>query len=123
MKMSAHGRDMGSAQARAHARVRARALVGVLVGVAVAACGGTAPPAIQPAASNLIHSPPVSKLSDQQLRALSMDCEKYVPENTTRGPYDAAYCEAAMAAWADAPIQMLPFEKNAAPSPSSAPPR
>jgi hypothetical protein len=96
---------------------------GVLVGIAVNACGGGAPPAVPTAESKLIHSPPVAKLNDQQLRALSMDCEKYVPEGTARGPYDAAYCEAAMAAWADAPIQMLPFEKDAAAPQSSAPPR
>jgi hypothetical protein len=52
-----------------------------------------------------------------------MDCEKYVPEKSARGPYDAAYCEAAAAAWADAPIQMLPFEKDASAPQSSAPPR
>jgi hypothetical protein len=97
----------------------------VLVSALVSACGNTAPPAVQPAASKLIHSPPVAKLNDQQLRAVSMDCEKYVPDKTSRGPYDAAYCEAAMAAWADAPIQMLPFSKDAAESTSqpSAPPR
>jgi hypothetical protein len=107
----------------AYLRVSVSALVGALVGAAVSACGGSAPPAIPTAESKLIHSPPVAKLSDQQLRALSMDCEKYVPEKSARGPYDAAYCEAAAAAWADAPIQMLPFEKDASAPQSSAPPR
>ena len=97
------------------------ALVGTFAFAAVTACGGSPPPAVESSGSKLIHSPPVAKLNDQQLRALSMDCEKYMPDKTTRGPYDAAYCEAAMAAWADAPIQMLPFE-NDGPK-SSAPPR
>jgi hypothetical protein len=99
------------------------AVLSAVLIAAVNACGRTAPPAVQPAASKFIHSPPVAKLNDQQLRALSMDCEKYVPDKTTRGPYDAAYCEAAMAAWADAPIQMLPFGKDASVSPPSAPPQ
>jgi hypothetical protein len=113
----------GIAYLRAMRGAVGAALGGTLVGAAVIACGGSPPPAVQTAESKLIHNPPVAKLSDQQLRALSMDCEKYVPDGTARGPYDAAYCDAAMAAWADAPIQMLPFEKGASPSPSSAPPR
>jgi hypothetical protein len=94
-----------------------------LIAALVSACGRTAPPAAEPVASTLIHSPPLAKLSDEQLRALSMRCEKYVPDKTSRGPYDAAYCEAAMAAWADAPIQMLPFGKDASVSQSSASPQ
>jgi hypothetical protein len=80
----------------------------------------TAPPttAQPPGASNLIRTPPIKLLNDQQLRALSQRCEKYVPEKSARGPYDAGYCEAAMAAWSDAPLQMLPIEKV---SPQSTP--
>ena len=66
----------------------------------------------QPAAPRLIHSPPISQLSPQQLRSLSMECEKYSPDKATRGPYDAAYCEDAIAAWADSPLQMIPIPKD-----------
>jgi hypothetical protein len=83
----------------------------------------TAPPttAQPPGASNLIRTPPIKLLTDQQLRALSMRCEKYVPENSARGPYDAPYCEAAMAAWSDAPLQMVPIEKDGSPQPTPTP--
>jgi hypothetical protein len=96
-------------------------------GAVLSACGGAAQPAAKPAAQppvpTLIHSPPLAKLSDEQLRSLSMECEKYAPDKTTRGPYDAAYCEAAIAAWADAPIQMLPFKQGGATPQPSAPPQ
>jgi hypothetical protein len=83
----------------------------------------TAPPttAQPPGASNLIRTPPIKLLNDQQLRALSQRCEKYVPEKSARGPYDAAYCEAAMAAWSDAPLQMVPIEKVSIPQSTPAP--
>jgi hypothetical protein len=83
----------------------------------------TAPPtsAPPPGASNLIRTPPIKLLNDQQLRALSQRCEKYVPENSARGPYDAAYCEAAMAAWSDAPLQMVPIDKDSIPQSTAAP--
>jgi len=41
-----------------------------------------------------------------------MECEKYVPDKSARGPYDAAYCEDAIAAWSDSPLQMLPIIKD-----------
>ena len=41
-----------------------------------------------------------------------MDCERYPVDKAARGPYDAAYCEAAMAAWSDAPLQMIPLKKD-----------
>jgi hypothetical protein len=66
-------------------------------------CGGGA----EPAASKLVHSPPVKQLTAQQLRSLSMECEKYPATKTSRGPYDAAYCEEAMAAWGDWPLQIV----------------
>jgi hypothetical protein len=56
---------------------------------------------------SLLHSPPVEKLAPPQLRALSMECEKYPPRQSFRGRYDAAYCEAAIAAWGDSPLQMV----------------
>ena len=55
----------------------------------------------------LTHSPPVVRLDPQQLRSLSMECEKYAPNNSMRGRYDAAYCEEAIAAWSDSPLQMV----------------
>jgi hypothetical protein len=48
----------------------------------------------------------------EQLRSLSMECEKYVPDKSARGPYDSAYCEEAIAAWSDSPLQMLPVIKD-----------
>jgi hypothetical protein len=55
----------------------------------------------------LAHSPPVARLDPQQLRSLSMECEQYSPNNSMRGRYDAAYCEEAIAAWGDSPLQMV----------------
>jgi hypothetical protein len=55
----------------------------------------------------LLHSPPVSRQSPQQLRALSMECEQYPPHGAFRGRFDAAYCEEAIAAWADSPLQLV----------------
>jgi hypothetical protein len=66
----------------------------------------------QAAAPRLIHSPPIAKMGAEELRSLSMDCEKYVPDKSARGPYDAAYCEDAIAAWSDSPLQMLPMIKE-----------
>jgi hypothetical protein len=65
----------------------------------------------QAAVPRLIHSPPISQLAPQQLRSLSMECEKYSPDKSTRGPYDAAYCEDAIAAWADSPLQIVPMDE------------
>src|SRR5712671_4350908 len=73
--------------------------------------GQTALPG-QAAAPRLIHSPPIAKMSADQLRSLSMECEKYVPDKSARGPYDAAYCEEAIAAWSDSPLQIVPIEKD-----------
>jgi len=92
----------------------------MIFNAALCGCGGTsdaprvaqAPPA---SATRLIHAPPIDRLGAEQLRALSMECEKYSPDKSARGPYDAAYCEQAIAAWSDAPLQMIPLDKNAAP--------
>jgi hypothetical protein len=83
-------------------------------GAAVTGCddGRPASPA-PPAASQFIHAPSISQLTNQQLRALSMDCEKYSPDKSARGPYDAAYCDAAIAAWGDAPIQLITIKPSA----------
>jgi hypothetical protein len=91
----------------------------VVFSAGLCACGA-APDAPRPApappaaASGLIHAPPIDRLNAQQLRALSMECEKYSPDKSARGPYDAAYCEQAVAAWSDAPLQMIPLDKNTA---------
>jgi hypothetical protein len=55
----------------------------------------------------LIHSPPIKGMSPDQLKALSRECENYLPGQFARGPYDAAYCQAAIDAWGDSPIQMI----------------
>jgi hypothetical protein len=78
-----------------------------------AAPGQTAVPG-QAAAPRLIHSPPIAKMAAEQLRSLSMECEKYAPENSARGPYEAKYCEDAIAAWSDSPLQMVVIEKGEA---------
>jgi len=87
----------------------------------LAGCGGDAgqsaapkQPAApgRPAGPELIHSPPITQLVPEQLRTLSMECEKYSPDKSARGPYEAAYCEDAIAAWADSPLQMIPIPVN-----------
>jgi hypothetical protein len=93
----------------------------IVCGAALAACGrdsastAVSParsPAAPPAASRLIHTPPISKLAPEQLRSLSMECQKYEPDKSTRGPYDAAYCDDAIAAWSDSPLQIVPISKE-----------
>ena len=93
----------------------------LMFGAALSGCGrepGRAevpsPPAAPspPAGPTLIHSPPIAQLPAAQLRSLSMECEKYVPDKSARGPYDAAYCEEAIAAWSDSPLQIVPIEKD-----------
>jgi hypothetical protein len=79
-------------------------------------CGGDSTPK-PPVQSKAINTPPIAKLTPQQLRGLSMRCEKYVPDQSTRGPYDAKYCEDAIAAWADAPLQMIQIPQVPAPAP------
>ncbi len=87
-----------------------------------AAPGQTATPG-QAAAPRLIHSPPIAQLATEQLRSLSMECEKYVADKSARGPYAAAYCEEAIAAWSDSPLQMLPIIKDGSVRDSPASPK
>ena len=87
-----------------------------------AAAAEAAAPA-QATVPRLIHSPPIAKMGAEQLRSLSMECEKYVPDRSARGPYDAAYCEDAIAAWSDSPLQMLPIIKDGSVRDSPAPPK
>jgi hypothetical protein len=90
-------------------------LAPILFCVALSGCGSDSGQSVAPPHSNaamLIHSPPIKQLTAQQLRSLSMTCEKYPTDKSARGPYDAAYCEDAMAAWADAPLQIVPIKKE-----------
>ncbi len=99
--------------AAAHCSIERACVFGWLV-LGVAACGqAPAPPA---ARSRLIDTPPITKLTPDQLHGLATRCERYTPDGLARGPYDAKYCEAAIAAWADSPIQMLPLSERPAAS-------
>jgi hypothetical protein len=77
------------------------------VGAAGAALMGCSGDDRELAPIRLAHSPPVARLDPQQLRSLSMECEQYPPNNSMRGRYDATYCEEAIAAWGDSPLQMV----------------
>jgi hypothetical protein len=93
-----------NALAAADSFSRRLGVLGWLV-LGVAACGqAPAPPA---ATSRLIDTPPISKLTPDQLHGLATRCGRYAADGPARGPYDARYCEAAIAAWSDSPIQML----------------
>ncbi len=118
MRSALHRHEIGSAPDEAdpepyeigpHKKTAAFAMTLIAFGASLAACGGNSAD-LSPV--RLTHSPPIGQLTDPQLRALSMECEKYSPNNSMRGRYDAAYCEAAIAAWADAPLQMVPIEAN-----------
>jgi hypothetical protein len=92
--------------------MKGKCMLLIAFSAALTGCGrDTGQPAVPkpPAVPKLIHSPPITQLAAQQLRSLSMECEKYVPDKSTRGPYDAAYCEDAIAAWADSPLQLVPI--------------
>jgi hypothetical protein len=90
----------------------------ILLCAAGSGCGGDS---ADLAPARLIHAPPVGQLNPQQLRSLSMECEKYAPNGSMRGRYDAAYCDEAMAAWSDSPLQMVPVQKEAPADASGAP--
>ena len=102
-----------NAVAAADSLIKRLGVVGWLL-VGVAACGqAPAPPA---ATSRLIDTPPISKLNPDQLHGLATRCGRYPVDGLARGPYDARYCEAAIAAWSDSPIQMLPLSDRPAAS-------
>jgi hypothetical protein len=86
----------------------------IVLTAVLTACGGDSGE-ISPV--RLLHSPPIGQLTPQQLRSLSMECEKYPPHDSMRGRYDAAYCEAALAAWSDAPLQMVTIDSAGAGEP------
>jgi len=73
----------------------------------LAACSRAPAPQARENEATLIHTPPIKQLDLRRLKALSMECEKYFPGQFARGPYDAAYCQAAIDAWGDAPLQMV----------------
>lgn len=77
-----------------------------LVGV-ISACSRAPVPRGHADEPALIHAPPIKQLDSRQLKALSIECEKYLPGQFARGPYDAAYCQAAIDAWGDSPLQMV----------------
>ena len=81
--------------------------VGLFALLAAASLAACKPSGEYDKTPELIHTPHLRELNPKQLRALSMECEKYLPGRIARGPYDAAYCEAAIAAWSDSPIQMI----------------
>jgi hypothetical protein len=93
-----------------------------VLGAALTGCGRDSGRSAAPTLSRdaqlhdpgLIHSPPITQLAAEQLRSLSKECEKYAPENSARGPYDAKYCEDAIAAWSDSPLQMIVIKKGEA---------
>lgn len=82
----------------------------LLAAAAVAACSGD-PKDLAPV--RLTHTPAIGALKAEQLQALSLDCGKYPLRGSERGRYEAAYCEQAMAAWSDAPLQMLNLQSPA----------
>ena len=85
----------------------------VFCGAALAGCGGDSGDV---APLRLGHSPPIGQMTAQQLRSLSMECERYSPSNSMRGRYDAEYCEAAIAAWGDSPLQIVTIHEQPAPA-------
>jgi hypothetical protein len=82
-----------------------------------ALCGCGKAPDLAPL--RLRHSPPIERLAAPQLRALSIECEQYPIHGPMRGRYDSAYCEAAIAAWGDSPLQWVIIP--AAPAPDGRP--
>ncbi len=89
------------------ALLRSTALAGaaLFAGAAFPGCSSGSSGDIAPI--RLKHTPPVAQLSGNELRSLSMECDSYQPHDGMRGRYDAAYCDEVMAAWADAPLQMI----------------
>ncbi len=91
--------------------MKPRCILLLMLSTAFTGCGGDSRD-ITPL--RLIHSPPVDRLSAQRLRELSMECQKYPRNGSMRGRYDAAYCEDAIAAWGDEPLQMVTIDHGAA---------
>lgn len=81
-------------------------------------CSGKKEPAAISAAAaaewHLIHTPPIARLSEDQLRGLAERCRRYDTTGTARGPYSAKYCDDALAAWSDSPLHMLVIPPDSA---------
>ncbi len=58
-------------------------------------------------------------MTAEQLRSLSMECEKYPRNDSMRGRYETAYCEDAIAAWGDSPLQIVKVEKGGSAPPAT----
>jgi hypothetical protein len=99
---------IGGAARRRVVRTMSR-FVGCMLSLAgvLAGCARAPVPQGRTDEPQLIHTPPIKQLDLRQLKALAIECEKYLPGQFARGPYDAAYCQAAIDAWGDAPLQMV----------------
>src|ERR1700716_432488 len=84
----------------------------VLLLAFIAACTGCSGGSADIAPLRLMHSPPVHRLTPQQLKDLSMECQTYPLHNSMRGRYDASYCEDAIAAWGDEPLQIVTIDQG-----------
>jgi hypothetical protein len=95
----------------------------LLLIVCAAGTAGCGRDAADIAPLRLRHDPPIARLAVEQLKSLSIDCERYPPKESMRGPYDAKYCEDAIAAWGDSPLQMvtIPAEHSSPARPPPAP--
>jgi hypothetical protein len=80
----------------------------IVCSATAAGCGGD-PADLAPV--RLRHEPPIGQMTAEQLKFLSIDCEKYPPNGSMRGRYDGRYCEDAIAAWGDSPLQMIPIKR------------
>jgi hypothetical protein len=89
----------------------------IVWGAALGGCGGDS---AQLSPVRLLHDPPVVRLAPADLRALAMQCESYPQQGSFRGRYDADYCEQAIQAWGDAPLQLVIIDhQNALPAPDT----
>jgi len=83
----------------------------LLLALLLAACGGAGDPSVHTAdragRSNLIDTPAIARLTEDQLHGLAGRCQRYPASGPARGPYSAKYCDEALAAWSDSPIHML----------------
>lgn len=78
-----------------------------MIVLSLAGCGDADRPAAAPGSSNLINTPAIARLSEDQLRGLVVRCARYQPLGLARGPYSAKYCDDAQAAWSDSPLHLV----------------
>jgi hypothetical protein len=91
-----------------------RRMLPLALSVAAGACGGESQD-LSPV--RLLHSPPVERMGAPELKELSLECGRYPVNQSMRGRYEAAYCEAAIAAWSDSPLQIVILPPAAKPVP------